>query len=445
MVRHVEAKPLSDADIDALFRPLVRGVGSATWLLAVSGGADSIAMMHLAAEWVRRHPQAGVALAVATVDHGLRPESAAEAAAVGAAAVALGLAHETLAWSGDKPQTGVQAAARSARYALLRACAGRQVRQPAHILTAHTADDQAETLLMRLARGSGVDGLAAMRPERVLPGSQIRHVRPLLDVPKVRLIATLRARGIGWSEDPSNANDKFERIRIRRLLPVLAQAGIDVNAIGLSTRRLDRASAALDDLAGHLWDRAVTAHQGAFMAIERRAFDASPPELRVRLLIRAVAAMGAAMGEPGVAPNLAQIEDVVVALNERILPARTLNGAVVLATAATISVFREAGRRGLPVIDLAPGHNAAWDGRFAVDLAARASAPVVVRALSASEWSQLRRRFALHPAQMPARAAWALPSFWRGPELISVPWFGTLSNTLHRESRWCRAEQIGPA
>jgi tRNA(Ile)-lysidine synthase len=432
----MSAAPLSDRDVDTLFGQIERG--AATWVLAVSGGADSIAMMHLAADWLRRHPRSGVALVVATVDHGLRPESAAEASAVSIAAAALGLPHVTLPWTGEKPRTGIQAAARTARYNLLAAYAASQLLQPACILTAHTADDQAETLLMRLARGSGVDGLAAMRPERVLPGSNIKHMRPLLDVPKARLIATLRARGISWIEDPSNDNDQFERVRIRRLLPLLAEAGLDVNAMGLSARRLDRASAALDELTGRLWSESVDTHRGAFVSIDRKPFGASPPELRVRLLIRAIAAMG----QRGVAPPLAQIEEVVVVLNEANLPARTLHGAMVQATADKISVFREPGRVGLPSVDLVPGQSATWDGRFRVELAASAPHPVIVRALDANEWSALRTRFDIRPANLPAGAARTLPSFWQGPDLVAVPWFGTLSHTLHADSQLCRSVPI---
>jgi tRNA(Ile)-lysidine synthase len=341
----------------------------------------------------------------------------------------------TLPWLGEKPKTGIQAAARAARYGLLQACAEGQQVQPVFIFTAHTADDQAETLLMRLARGSGVDGLAAMRPKRVLPGSPIKHVRPLLDVPKAQLIATLQARGISWTEDPSNANDQFERIRIRRLLPLLAEAGLDVNAIGLSTRRLERASAALDEVTGRLWHDAADTHQGAFVTIDRKLFDANPPELRVRLMIRAMTAMG----QPVSRPPLAQIEEIVVALNEADVPARTLHGAMVQATAEKITVFREPGRDGLPVIDLLPGQSAIWDGRFQVAVTLEATASVRVRALTANEWSALRTGFDMHPAQMPAHAARTLPSFWRGPDLIAVPWFGPLSHRLHVESPSCRA------
>ena len=435
--------PLTDADGDALFGPLARSGGPATWVLAVSGGVDSTAMLHLAADWVRRHPAAGITLVVATVDHGLRAESATEAATVASAAEALGLPHVTLPWAGDKPSTGMQAAARAARYRLLQACAEQPPLQPAYVLTAHTADDQAETLLMRLARGSGVDGLAAMRPRRTLPGSAVVHIRPLLAVRRAQLLATLVARGLTWIDDPSNQCDRFERIRIRRLLPQLAATGLDVTAISLSAQRLDRASAALETLTARLWDEVADLHQGAYLTMAREAFDAAPAELQERLLIRAVTVMGADRGEAG-GIDLAQIEAVVAALaalDRADLAGRTLHGALVRATAAKISVFREAGRHGLPLLILMPGDRAVWDGRFTIALATDATGPMLVRSLTAAEWSDLRRRLGRSPP-LPAVAARTLPSFWRGADLIAVPWFGAVSDALHPDSRHCRAVPI---
>ena len=134
-----------------------------TVILAVSGGADSMAMLYLAARWAKRQPEEGGKLVVATVDHGLRSESRREAQWVGEQARAMGLAHEILAWEGSKPSTGVQDAAREARYRLLSELAQRyRPSGSVAVVTAHTEDDQAETFLMRLARGSGLDGLAAM-------------------------------------------------------------------------------------------------------------------------------------------------------------------------------------------------------------------------------------------------------------------------------------------
>ena len=140
----------------------IRSAPSRACALAVSGGSDSTALMVLFADWLRQRRADAGAHTVLTVDHGLRPESAAEARAVADQAAALGFRHALLVWRGPKPSTGLQAAAREARYQLMRDYMG--AHDIATLFTAHTRDDQAETLLMRLARGSGLDGLAAIAP-----------------------------------------------------------------------------------------------------------------------------------------------------------------------------------------------------------------------------------------------------------------------------------------
>ena len=195
---------IASAERDGLFACLA---GFDAVVLAVSGGADSIAMLHLAASWAHDQGRSAPRLSVATVDHGLRPGSAAEARAVATIAAQLGLAHSTLTWTGAKPARGIQAAARTARYRLL---AGHE---RAHridaVAVAHTLDDQAETLLMRLARGSGVDGLAAMQLQASIEGVAV--LRPLLGIARARLRATLRQQGATWIDDPTNARPEFER------------------------------------------------------------------------------------------------------------------------------------------------------------------------------------------------------------------------------------------
>ena len=185
-------------------------------LLAVSGGPDSSALMQAAAAL-------GGAVQVATVDHGLRPGSGAEADAVGRAAARLGLPHATLRWAGSKPGRGLQEAARTARYALL--CAHAEAIGAGLVLTGHTRDDQAETVLMRLAAGSGTAGLAGMRAERVLaPGIVLG--RPFLHLPKAILTAWCEARGIPYLRDPSNADLRFARGRLRATWPALEREGL---------------------------------------------------------------------------------------------------------------------------------------------------------------------------------------------------------------------------
>ena len=213
-------------------------------ILAVSGGPDSIALMWLAARWRGARKQ-GPRLIAVTVDHGLRPEAAREARAVKALARTLDLPHRTLRWTGSKPRTGLPAAARDARYRLLaqaaRACGA------THVLTAHTRDDQAETLLMRMARGSGLAGLAAMARQSERGG--IVLVRPFLHISKSQLVATLSKAKLGFAVDPSNLDLSFTRPRFRALMPALAAEGCDSRNLARLAVRLARANAALEVLA----------------------------------------------------------------------------------------------------------------------------------------------------------------------------------------------------
>jgi len=212
-------------------------------VLAVSGGPDSIALMWLAARW-RRTLARGPRLIAVTVDHGLRAEAKAEARDVKRLARALDLPHRTMCWTGVKPKTGLPAAARAARYRLLAQAA--RASGATHILTAHTRDDQAETLLMRLLRGSGIAGLAAMARQSERDG--VLLARPFLHVSKSQLIATLKKAKLGFADDPTNRDPGFTRPRLRTLMPVLAAEGGDTRNLARLASRLARANQAVEIL-----------------------------------------------------------------------------------------------------------------------------------------------------------------------------------------------------
>ncbi|BAL07547.1 hypothetical protein BJ6T_22680 [Bradyrhizobium japonicum USDA 6] len=301
--------------------------GAPALVLAVSGGPDSVALMWLAARWKRglaRGPQ----LTVVTVDHGLRPEAAREAREVKRLAAELGLVHRTLRWRGAKPDTGLPAAAREARYRLL-ARAARSV-GASHVLTAHTRDDQAETVLMRLLRGSGLAGLSAMA--RLTERDGVVLVRPLLDIPKSQLIATLRRAKIGFADDPTNRDTAFTRPRLRALLPQLAAEGGDSRSLARLAGRLARANAAVDVLVDgaerflQLRTRG-DAPQAGVRSFEVSAFANLPEEVRLRLLLRAVNALG----HEGPA-ELGKVETLLAALDQAIAasPRAAGNGRPVL-------------------------------------------------------------------------------------------------------------------
>jgi tRNA(Ile)-lysidine synthase len=260
-------------------------------VLAVSGGPDSVALMWLAARW-RRALSRGPRLVAVTIDHGLRAEAAREAREVKRLARALEIEHRTMRWNGAKPKTGVPAAARAERYRLL----GQAARSfgATHILTAHTRDDQAETLLMRLLRGSGIAGLAAMARESDRDG--VTLARPLLTVPKSRLIATLDGAKVAYADDPTNRDHAFTRPRLRALLPLLAAEGGDARGLARLAARLARANAAVEVLADgaerYLALKSNATPRETARELDAGAFAALPEEIRLRLLMRAINRFG---------------------------------------------------------------------------------------------------------------------------------------------------------
>jgi tRNA(Ile)-lysidine synthase len=339
-VRIAETSPVSAAEADALFSDLV---DAPALVLAVSGGPDSTALMMLAARWRAARKQ-GPKLIAVTVDHGLREEAKAEATAVGRLARKLKITHRTQRWTGAKPKTGLQKAARQARYRLLAQAA--RAAGAGTVLTAHTLDDQAETVLIRLTRGSGMTGLAAMSRTSPLPGApDMELVRPLLDIPKSRLIATLKAATIRFAEDPSNRDPRFTRARLRALMPGLAGEGLDAKRLSLLARRLKRADNAIEAAVARAeTDLAVPCGQG--LAFDAARYAELPAEVGLRLLGRALDRVG----DEGPV-ELAKLEALKSALDGAQMGKnghfrRTLAGALVTLAGKAIMIERAPRRHG---------------------------------------------------------------------------------------------------
>lgn len=290
--------PLSAGEAKELFLPLRRQEGLTRVVIACSGGPDSTALLGLYARVLAERGHAEPI--AATVDHGLRPESGAEAVAAGQFAARLGIAHRILGWQGEKPRAGLQQAARAARYRLL-ADLARQTGAQA-IVTAHTLDDQAETVLMRLLAGSGPQGLAGMADHSTAEG--VALLRPILCVPKARLVATCEAHAWTFARDPSNDNLVFLRPRLRRLMPELANEGLSAGRLSVLANRLRRANAALDALTADWHRRAQTAGRPGYNA---RVLAEAPAEVQVRFFAGLLAEARAA--NPTLpAPKLERIE-----------------------------------------------------------------------------------------------------------------------------------------
>jgi tRNA(Ile)-lysidine synthase len=281
-----EDTAVSAAEAEALFGALRE---FPALILAVSGGPDSTALLLLAARW-RKTIKRGPNLVAVTIDHALRPQSKAEAEAVKRLARRLGIAHRTLRWTERKPKTGLQEAARNARYRLLADAAHKAGAR--HVVTAHTLDDQAETVLIRLACGSGVSGLAGMGLLSGVPvkeGRGLLLVRPLLRVPKSRLIATLKAAKVRYADDPTNFDSRFTRPRVRALMPALVREGLTAQRLARLAQRVERAENALFWALNEVQVRLAPglADRGP-VRIEAAAYLDLPEEIALRLLGRAI-------------------------------------------------------------------------------------------------------------------------------------------------------------
>lgn len=427
--------PLSTDDFAGLMVPLGPFEARPHVAVAVSGGADSLGLTLLADQWARSR---GGRVTALTVDHGLRADSAAEAAQVGRWLAARGVDHQVLRWRGAKPGADIQAAARDARYALLEDwCAAHGV---LHLLLAHHRDDQAETMVLRLARGSGVDGLSAMAA--VSDRFSLRLLRPLLTVPRVRLAATLRALGQDWVEDPSNRDPRFSRARVRALLPGLAAEGLGAARLAATARRLGRARAALEQGVAEAAARWASFHPAGYVTVAAQAFAQMSDEVGLRLLTAVVRAVAGGVHPPR--------EERVSALHGRLrtglAAAATLGGCRVAPLGARLLFVREVARMAPPV-PLRAGEVASWDGRFRLAVAADAPSGLCLGALGPTGWNRVAAE--LRPRRLPplpAPVRCTLPALYDQQGLCAVPHLGYNRGMLAGSAvRWIVAAPLLPA
>ena len=317
---------LEASDAGRLLAPLA---GFKTAGIALSGGADSTGLL-----WLAAHSGFATRFVALIVDHGLRPGSDAEAAQAAAVAQGLGIPAHILKWTGEKPATGIQAAARAARYRLMAEAASQLGIQA--LATAHNLDDVAETFLMRLARGSGLDGLASIPAQTIIHGLPV--FRPLLDVPHGDLVALLTREGIGWIEDPSNQSPHFERARLRAVMgEALAALGLSVGKIGLSARRLGRAREALEVEAARFLAQVSVREDGGWR-LSLAAYQAGLPEIRIRALWLLL--------EQGELAQVERLDDWILAGES---PATTLGGFEIRRGTDFLQI-RPENARGIPVL-----------------------------------------------------------------------------------------------
>lgn len=369
--------------------------------IAVSGGSDSRALLELMALWAIRTDST---ILVATVDHGLRAEANAEAQSVADVCQSKGLEHTTLRWENWDKRGNLQAEARRARYRLLAQWSNDM--NLAAIALGHTADDVAETFLMRLSRAAGVDGLARMQNRFLRSG--VVFLRPILGAQRVNLRQFLSVRDISWIDDPSNQDIRFERVRMRQALASFESLGLSVAKISQSTENLEMAANALKFYAAQEAKRVVVAVDD-HIEIDFSAFKTLPEEIQRRLINAAISFVA----NPEFKPRSKSLMSVMAQLP--IQKTCTLAGCVLSLKNNVLSVFREFASVEAEV-HCPPNGRIEWDGRWMIS--GQFESGSVIRALGENglqkcpKWREAgRKRYIMLCS----------PSIWRGEELIWAP------------------------
>lgn len=383
---------------DAIETFYASGAPPARLGVAVSGGSDSLALLHLLHDWGR------ATLFAVTVNHRLRPEAASEALHVERICRGLGVPHWIVEWTGWDGKGNLQDQARRSRYALIAEWAGELALDA--VALGHTLDDQAETVLMRLARAPGVDGLSGMAP-RVARHGMAFH-RPLLaSARRAGLRDILRQRGVRWVEDPSNEDLGFERIRARQALEVLGPLGIDAETLAETATHLRAARIALD------WVTRNTALEIARVASGDVVFDRAglrrPPDEIVRRLLSGALRWVASAEYPPRREPLADAEAAIAAKTNT-----ALHGCRLLVSDMTVRITREHAA----VADIRCPTTGTWDGRWTFD--GPHARDLEVRALgdAVSDCPAWRE------TGLPRATLLASPAIWRGRNLVAAPLAG---------------------
>lgn len=391
-------------------------------LVAVSGGSDSLGLLTLLHEALAAAPRPGVTLCAATIDHGLRAGAAEEAEQVGSFCRQRDIPHRIARWQGEKPTTGLAASAREARYRLLADLA--EDFGTRRIVTAHTLDDQRETIAMRASRtetgdqAPGLSGMAAL----TLYDCRIFILRPWLACRRQDIRDELTRRDIPWVDDPSNQDLRSERVRTRRTLGVdhgYEAALKTIKAAAEGRRQLSDAAAALLDSRARMIDRTV-----AVLAPD--IADAAPAPLA-----HAISALIMVLGGRRHLPGREQMDKVMALVTGPYKdrhPDRTTAGrCLIVRSAGGLFIAREC--RGLPSLRLEPGDTAIWDGRFRIT--SHSDEPVLVHAGrnadDAAEYRKAETEDLLPPfmrrhadAVAPRFSLLAQPQASRQPDLLSL-------------------------
>ena len=401
---------ISSREFAGLLAPFASSISKNNqFAIAVSGGADSMALCLLAGRWAQTQGRQVIAL---TVDHGLRAEAAAEAQTVANWMAARGIRHHVLPWRGDKPSSGIQAAAREARYALMAEwCRKNSV---ATLMTAHHLEDQVETFLLRAERGSGLDGLACMAAETKV--SRIWLLRPLLSVSKIRLKETLSAMDQDWIEDPSNQNPAYRRTKMRKLVTALEHKGLDAVRLGsLIDHFADLRNLAAEIVAVFM-NEAVQIYPEGYGVARGDVLGQLPEPIIERILVR----LTKIFGGKTYPPRRDRLVRAVKQLKENNFRGFTLGGCRFSEKSNEIMICRE--MRGISSRQITTRDDFIWDNLFDIEIRGAWGNKVYLAPLGKKGWAEiLQKRPELREISLPYPVRLTLPALFDQSGVIAVP------------------------
>lgn len=388
--------------LGAVLDPVVQGdIG-----VAVSGGSDSTSLLLCVREWARRR---GRSVHAVTVDHGLRPESAQEAASVDEFCKILGVPHQTLEWRGWDGRGNLQAHARDARRKLISAWA--RERGIPTVALGHTIDDQAETFLMRLARGSGVDGLSAMPAVSVHSG--VTWVRPLLKLNRDELRTFLRDSGVGWVNDPSNDDDGFERVRWRKALKELSRFGLDTNRLAATSEHMARARETLEASTDAFLNEHANCNAYGEVKLRSGVLETVTEDLRLRVVSTILRQASGQSYSPRFSALRRLLDEMASGEN---FSGASLHGCVVRREKSEFLFRREVSALSEDV----PANIGCWDNRWAWRIGAVPDG-ASVGAITPDEITGIRKRI---QDRVPREVLLTLPALRKDGRVIATPLTG---------------------
>ena len=382
--------------------------------LSVSGGGDSVALLHLACSWAKK---TDTELAVITIDHNLREESVLEANFVKSVANFYGIDHQTYMWK-DKPKGNLQNLARNARHQITANWA--KGRELAAVLLGHTKDDQEETLMLRMLRGSGVDGMKGIS-ETVIIGNLL-FFRPLLSISREQLRNYLRSKNLDWREDPSNADDRFDRVKVRNILSEMNKLGLQTSRLVSMSRHMTRASVALDNVTLELATSCMEQKDWGDLNLDKDCFSVASYEIQLRLLSKALCWVSGKTYKPRFT-DLEKLCESIICSKQ--MPGRSLMGVIIRTVKGKIIFTREFSSlpKGLNVTS----KTLVWDNRWELEVLVEKKSNLTISPLGEKSLILINNWKKSH---IPREALVGSPSLFEGGNLICSP-MASFGSGLH--------------